>query len=83
MSTTVDNLTLIWERVLRRSPIGDEENFFALGGTDASADQLFSEIAHVYGRRLPQATLRQAPTIAALAALLEKPPFRGRLLLSR
>src|SRR5947209_1803900 len=76
MPTTVETLTLIWRRVLQRSPISPEDSFFDIGGTDALADLLCSEIGQVYGRPLPSATLRQAPTIAALAAILEKPTPR-------
>src|SRR2546427_697311 len=76
MPTTVETLTLIWRRVLQRSPISPEDSFFDIGGTDALADLLCSEIGQVYGRPLPSATLRQAPTIAALADILEKPTPR-------
>lgn len=72
MSNTAETLTLIWQRVLQRSPIGHGESFFDLGGTDELANLLLSEIAQVYGRRLPTTTLRQQPTIAALAALLDQ-----------
>jgi acetoacetyl-CoA synthetase len=72
MPTTVETLTSIWQRVLHRSPIRADESFFDLGGTDALADQLFSEIAQVYGRLIPSATIGHAPTIAALAAFLEQ-----------
>jgi thioesterase domain-containing protein len=71
--STVETLTQVWERVLRRSPIGPEDNFFDLGGTDPQADALFAEIAQECGRMLPSATICHAPTIAALTALLEKP----------
>src|SRR5580698_6922539 len=67
---TVEVLTEIWQRVLQRSPIGLHDNFSDLGGTDLLADKLFAEIAQVSGRDLPSATIRYAPTIAALADLL-------------
>jgi len=74
MSTTVEALTLIWQRVLQQDcAIGAEENFFDLGGNEASADLLFSEISQVYGRELPSAMLGRAPTIATQVALLEEP----------
>src|SRR5438552_6634642 len=76
MPTTVETLTLIWRRVLQRSPISPEDSFFDIGGTDALADLLCSEIGEVYGRPLPSATRRQAPTSAALADILEKPSAR-------
>lgn len=69
----VEVLTEIWQRVLQRSPIGSGDNFFDLAGGDQSADSIFAEIAQVYGRQLPSATICYAPTIAALAALLDKP----------
>lgn len=73
ISTTVDTLTVIWERLLQRSPIGPEDSFFDLSGTHELADLLFAEIAEVCGRQLPSAAIMHAPTIAALAALLEEP----------
>lgn len=73
MSTTLETLTLIWQRVLQRPVIGAEENFFDLGGNEASADLLFSEISQAYGRQLPSALIGRAPTIATQIALLEQP----------
>ncbi len=70
MPTTEETLTLIWQRVLQRSPVGPGESFFDLGGTDEQAHLIFSDIAQVFGRQLPTSTLRQVPTIASLAALL-------------
>jgi acetoacetyl-CoA synthetase len=71
-AATVEVLTQIWQRVLQRSPIGPEDNFLDLGGHDPQADNLFAEIARVCGRELPSATICYAPTIAALAALLQQ-----------
>jgi acetoacetyl-CoA synthetase len=72
-ATTVDTLTEIWQRVLRRTNIGPEDEFHDLGGNDRLADSLFAEIARVFNRELPTATISHATTIAALAALLERP----------
>jgi acetoacetyl-CoA synthetase len=72
-STMVNLLTPIWERVLQRRPIGAEDNFFDLGGDSKSANQLLIEIAELCGRQLSPQTIYQAPTIAALALLLEEP----------
>jgi acetoacetyl-CoA synthetase len=67
-------LTEIWRRVLKRSQISVEDNFFSdLDGDPAAANRLFAEIAQEYGREFSPLTIYQAPTIAALAALLEEP----------
>jgi acetoacetyl-CoA synthetase len=72
-NATIHALTQIWQRVLQRSPIGPEDNFFDLDSKDSSADSIFAEIRQEYGRDLPSATICHAPTIAALAAVLRQP----------
>jgi acetoacetyl-CoA synthetase len=72
-SATVEMLTQIWRRVLQSSSVGAEDNFFDLGGDSSLALQLFNEIARTCGRELPPVTIYVAPTIAALAAVLEQP----------
>jgi thioesterase domain-containing protein len=69
----IDVLTPIWQRVLRHSPIDVEDNFFDLGGDSSLALELFNEIAHTCGRDLAPVMIYHAPTIRALAALLEQP----------
>jgi acetoacetyl-CoA synthetase len=66
-------LTEIWERVLQHSPIGIDDNFFDLGGDSLSAVTLFLEIEKLCGRQLPSVLIYTAPTIASLAAELERP----------
>ena len=72
-SSMIEMLTPIWQRVLQQSSIRAEDNFFDLGGDSSLALSLFNEIAQVCGRELPPVTIYQAPTITALAALLEQP----------
>lgn len=72
-STAIDQLIPIWERVLQRSPIGVNDNFFDLGGDSLLAVNLFFEIEQAFGREMPPVMIYQAPTIAALAAELELP----------
>jgi len=72
-SSMVGVLTPIWQRVLQLQSVGVDDNFFDLGGDSSLALQLFNEIAQVCDRELPPVTIYQAPTIAALAALLERP----------
>jgi len=73
----IETVTSIWQRLLHRSSIRAEDNFFDLGGNPSIAVQLFSEIAQAYGRELPPSMIYCAPTIAGLAAMLEQPtPLR-------
>jgi acetoacetyl-CoA synthetase len=72
-STTVEMLTPIWQRVLQLSSVNADDNFFDLGGDSSLALQLFNEVALAGGRGLPPVTIYFAPTIAALAAVLEQP----------
>jgi acetoacetyl-CoA synthetase len=69
----VEVLIPIWQRVLQRSPISVEDNFFDLGGDSSLAVELFAGIAEVCGRELPVETICRAPTIGALAAWLDRP----------
>lgn len=69
----IDVLAPIWQRVLQRPFVSAEDDFFELGGDPASAVQLFNEIAKASGRELLPLTIYQAPTMAALAALLARP----------
>ena len=73
ISTMVDVLTPIWQHVLQLSSVDVDDNFFDLGGDSALALELFNEIAQACGRELPPVTIYHAPTIAALADLLEQP----------
>jgi len=68
-----DVLSPIWRRVLQVRSISVEDNFFDLGGDSSLALELFNEIARACGRELPPVTIYHAPTIAALADLLEQP----------
>ena len=72
-STMIDMLTPIWQRVLQLSSVNIEDDFFDLGGDSSLALQLFDEIARAGGRELAPVMIYFAPTIAALAAVLEQP----------
>jgi amino acid adenylation domain-containing protein len=61
----------IWERELGISPIGVTDDFFDLGVTSIVAATLFAAIEHELGDSLPLGAIFRAPTIEALAELLE------------
>ena len=68
----IEVLAPIWQRVLQLSAVDIDDNFFDLGGDSSSALELFNAIAQVCGRELPPVTIYQAPTLAALASLIEQ-----------
>ena len=63
-------LTKIWEKILGKKPIGVKDNFFELGGHSLQAVRLFAQIEKITGKKLPLATLLQAPTVEQLASIL-------------
>jgi amino acid adenylation domain-containing protein len=65
-------LANIWSEVLDVQTIGVNDNFFELGGHSLLAVRLFAQIKKRLGKRLPLATLFQAPTVAQLAAVIRK-----------
>jgi len=63
-------LAALWERVLGMRPVGINDNFFELGGHSLAGVRLFAQIEAEFGRKLPLATLFQAPTVEQLAGRL-------------
>ena len=74
--STIEALTSIWRRVLQCPIIPVDGNFFDLGGDSSSAQELFIEIAQIFSRELSPATICYAPTISALAPILEQPSVK-------
>ncbi len=67
-------LQQIWQLVFHRSPITADDDFFDLGGDTWLAAELFSHINREFSLHLPPSTLCHAPTITALAVLIDNPP---------
>ncbi len=68
---TEEKLAGIMATLLQVPRVGRSDDFFALGGYSILAVSLFNEIEHLFGKRIPLATLFRAPTVAALATELE------------
>jgi amino acid adenylation domain-containing protein len=71
-SPVEEKLAALWAEVIKVERVGMNDNFFELGGHSLLAVRLFAKIADSFGKRLPLATLFQAPTIAQLAKLLSE-----------
>jgi aspartate racemase len=70
-------LATVWEEVLNVRPVGVADNFFDLGGHSILAAKLASRIEQELGHSLPIGALLTAPTVEALAGLIERPPQTG------
>ena len=71
-SPTIEVLTSMWARILRRSAVAPNENFFELGGDRAKAEALLAELSARCGRKLSPLLIYLAPTITTLGTLLER-----------
>ncbi|MDM8554700.1 amino acid adenylation domain-containing protein [Desulfococcaceae bacterium HSG7] len=65
-------LTIIWEKVLKINPVGTHDNFFDLGGNSLAAVMLLNKIGKMFKKKLPPVTLYQAPSVAQFAAVLRQ-----------
>ncbi len=63
-------LVAIWEKLLNQRPIGIRDNFFDLGGHSLLLMRMIAQIQKQFSQKLQLATVFNAPTIEALAAVL-------------
>jgi aryl carrier-like protein len=67
-------LATIWLEVLGVAQVGIHENFFAVGGHSLTVMQLIARIRREIGVALPLRQIFAAPTIAELAAIVDRTP---------
>ncbi len=65
-------LARIWGDILGGGQIGVTDDFFEIGGNSLIAVQLIALVRKELGVRLPMRSVFEAPTIAAVAALIEE-----------
>ena len=71
-SVTEKKLVNIWQKLLKQSPIGIDDNYFEFGGTSLSAARMFAEIKKTFNKNLPLSTLLSFPTVQELAKIIDK-----------
>ena len=69
-----EKLAEIWKSVLGVPTVGRSENFFDLGGHSLLVAKLLRQIEFEYGRRLTMAACFHAPSVEAMARLLDQGP---------
>ncbi|HWN44376.1 MAG TPA: amino acid adenylation domain-containing protein, partial [Thermoanaerobaculia bacterium] len=69
-----EEIAAIWRQVMGVERVGVHDNFFDLGGHSLLAVRLLARIRRQLGRDLPLASLFAGPTIAHLAAAIEREP---------
>jgi amino acid adenylation domain-containing protein len=65
-------LANIWDEVLNLDKVGIHDNFFDLGGHSLLATQVVSRVWKTFQVELPLRALFEAPTVAGLAAEIER-----------
>jgi len=65
-------LAELWEYLLQRQPIGRDDHFFDLGGHSLKATILLARIHEQFQVKVPFQQFMRAPTIQALAKLIEQ-----------
>lgn len=64
----------IWKKLLKTENISIDDDFFQLGGDSYLAIDLHIEVERLAGRKLPEMTVIQAPTVRLLAERLCRQP---------
>ncbi|HBL31208.1 MAG TPA: non-ribosomal peptide synthase [Acidobacteria bacterium] len=72
VSESEERLAELWRELLGIDRVGLHDNFFELGGDSLLATQLFSRVRQEMGAGVPLRTIFEAPTVAGLAAIIDR-----------
>ena len=71
MKPTARRVAQIWESALDLPAVGQDDDFFALGGDSLAAVSIVVGIEQAFGRRFSYSVLVEKPTVRELAAVLD------------
>lgn len=72
VTLTEKKLAALWQQILKVERVGLHDNFFELGGDSLTAAEMIAHFPARFQMELPLGSLFEAPTIANLAALIER-----------
>jgi acyl transferase domain-containing protein len=72
LTATERALAELWSEVLGVEPVGTRDNFFDLSGNSLLGLQMLALVKARFGIAVPSVTLFEAPTVYALAAVLDR-----------
>ncbi|MFL6161132.1 MAG: SDR family NAD(P)-dependent oxidoreductase [Jatrophihabitantaceae bacterium] len=78
LTATERTLAELWSSVIGVEPVGTRDNFFDLSGNSLLALQMLALVKQNFGIAVPSVALFEAPTVAALAAVLDDKRGAGR-----